>query len=64
MPGWGGTVRLTQAVGKSKSMEMILTGDPITAYEALKYGLVSKVYPKAKVLEECLKLASKMAKYS
>jgi enoyl-CoA hydratase len=41
LPGSGGTVRLTSAVGKSKSMEMCLTGEPISAADAKACGLVS-----------------------
>lgn len=61
LPGSGGTVRLTSAVGKSKAMEMCLTGEPISAQDALKWGLVSQVVPQDKLLETATKLASKIA---
>ena len=48
--GGGGTVRLTQAVGKSKALQMCLTGDPIGAVDALKWGLVSRVYPDSEAM--------------
>ena len=64
LPGSGGTVRLTSAVGKSKAMEMCLTGEPITAAEALKYGLVSQVVPQDKLMETAMTLAKKIASKS
>ena len=64
LPGSGGTVRLTQAVGKSKAMEMCLTGEPITAQDALKSGLVSQVVPHDKLAETAMTLAKKIASKS
>lgn len=61
MPGAGGTQRLTRAVGKYKSMEMVLTGKMITAEEALRYGLVNKVVPIEHYLQEAKDLAKEIA---
>ncbi|BAU29463.1 short chain enoyl-CoA hydratase [Aneurinibacillus soli] len=61
MPGAGGTQRLTKAVGKLKAMEMLLTGEPITAHEALQYRLVNRVVPAELCRAEALKTARRIA---
>lgn len=61
IPGGGGTQRLPRAVGKYKAMEMILTGATISAEEAKALGLVNRVVPAGKYLEEATKLASEIA---
>jgi enoyl-CoA hydratase len=64
MPGAGGTQRLTRIVGKAKAMEMVLTGQFISAEEAKAYGLVNKIVPVEFYLSEAIKLASTIAEKS
>jgi enoyl-CoA hydratase len=64
IPGAGGTQRLTRAIGKSKAMRMVLTGEPITAREAEAAGLVALITQDELVVEDALALAAKMAEKS
>lgn len=63
-PGAGGTQRLPRAVGKAKAMDLILTARMMDAAEAERAGLVSRVVPGDKLLEEALGAAQKIAEYS
>jgi len=64
IPGMGGTQRLTHAIGKSRAMEMILTGDMMKADEAEKRGLVSRVVASDLLVAEALTVARKIASKS
>jgi enoyl-CoA hydratase len=61
MPGSGGTQRLPRAVGKAKAMDLCLTGRTMDAQEAERAGLVSRVVPLDKLMEEAMKVAEKIA---
>lgn len=63
-PGAGGSQRLTRLVGKSKAMEMCLTGRLMGAEEAERSGLVSRILPAADLVEEALKTAARIASMS
>lgn len=60
IPGYGGTQRLTQLVGKGKAMEMILTAEMITAEDALKWGLVNHVVPQQDLLTKAEQIMNKI----
>jgi enoyl-CoA hydratase len=60
LPGYGGSQRLPRLVGKGRALEMILTGEPITAAEAHRIGLVNQVVPAAELLTAAEKLAQKI----
>jgi enoyl-CoA hydratase len=61
IPGAGGTQRLTRAIGKSRAMAMVLTGEPMTAAEAERCGLVARVVPDELVVEDALAMATTIA---
>ncbi|MDF1479327.1 enoyl-CoA hydratase [Leifsonia sp. H3M29-4] len=61
IPGMGGSQRLTRAIGKSKAMEMVLTGRTMDAAEAERSGLVARVFPAETMLQEALAIAETIA---
>ncbi|MDA2933914.1 enoyl-CoA hydratase-related protein [Acidobacteria bacterium AH-259-D05] len=60
IPGYGGTQRLSRLVGKGRAMEMILSGESISAQEALRMGLVNEVVAAGELIPRCRKLAGKI----
>lgn len=64
IPGMGGTQRLTHAIGKSRAMELILTGDMMDAEEAWQRGLVSRVVDPDALIDEAVKIGLKISQYS
>jgi enoyl-CoA hydratase len=61
IPGYAGTQRLTRIVGRGRALELLLTGDQITAQEAHRLGLVNRVVPAADLMTEAKKLAATLA---
>jgi len=61
IPGSGGTQRLTRTLGKYRSMEMVLTGEFLSASDAERFGLVNKIVPVELLLEEAKSIAKKIA---
>jgi len=64
IPGIGGSQRLTRAVGKAKAMDLCLTGRMMDAQEAERSGLVARIVPDAKVMDEAMAMAEKIASMS
>ena len=64
IPGYGGTQRLPQLVGKGRAMEMVMTAGMIDANQALHYGLVNHVVEQEELIEFCEKIASKIMRNS
>ena len=60
IPGYGGTQRLARIVNSARALEMILTGDMISAEEAFRIGLVNKVYPQSELIDKTMELAGKI----
>jgi enoyl-CoA hydratase len=64
LPGAGGSQRLTRAIGKSKAMEMVLTGRMMDAAEAERTGLVARVVPAAELMDQAIALAQQIGELS
>ncbi|MFD2248474.1 enoyl-CoA hydratase/isomerase family protein [Pontibacter ruber] len=60
IPGYGGTQRLTQLIGKGKAMELMMTGDMVSAQEALELGLVNHVTSQEELMPKCFEIMQKI----
>ena len=60
LPGAGGTQRLPRLVGEGRALELLLTGEPVDAAEAYRIGLVNRVVPRERLLDECRAIARKI----
>jgi enoyl-CoA hydratase len=61
LPGWGGTGRLRELVGAGRAKELIFTGEPLVAEQALAWGVVNRLAPKAEVIKTAHALATRIA---
>ncbi|MEW6027657.1 MAG: enoyl-CoA hydratase-related protein, partial [Planctomycetota bacterium] len=64
MPGYGGTQRLSRLIGKGRAMEMLLTGEAVSAQEAYRTGLVNAVHPRDQVVNAAMEFAKKITSKS
>jgi len=64
MPGFGATQRLPRFIGRSKAIELVLTGNKVSAKEALAIGLLNKIVPRAKLMDEAKELAGRIVNKS
>lgn len=64
IPGCGGSQRLTRAVGKSKAMELILTGEQLNAADAKSYNMISRIVASSELIPESIKLGNKISSLS
>lgn len=62
IPGWGGTQRMPRLLGKGRALELMLTGDVISAQDAERLGLVNRMFPAAQFMSETLAFAKRLAK--
>ena len=60
IPGYGGTQRLPRLIGVGKALELVMTGDPVTAEDALRIGLVNGVFPQAELLASVKAVAQRI----
>ena len=61
IPGYGGTQRLARVINSARALEMILTGDMVSADEAFRIGLINKIFPQAELVDKAMEIADKIS---